>query len=291
MRFSFSGHETFTCKQYWLKKGLDYLAQGKKFTDDNAVVGLGVGKNMVTAIRFWLKAFGLVDEQDQPTEIAEFLFGESGVDPYLEDSASLWLLHYQLIKEKRSSIYDLIFNQFRYERTEFTKEQFEKFLNRKIEENGDSFSPKTIDGDIKVFLSNYSAPKKSDIEESFVGILQELNLIEKYQALNFDDKKVDWFRLNVSEKQDLPFQIILFSILENPAYGRTIAFRDLVAQPDAPGSLFLISELGLREKINEMKDFFPITFTETAGNQVLQFREEISSWDVLANYYGINSRK
>ncbi len=45
----FSGHETFICKQFWLKKGYDFLIAGYKFGDDNAVVELGVGKNMVAA--------------------------------------------------------------------------------------------------------------------------------------------------------------------------------------------------------------------------------------------------
>jgi len=50
MRYSFAGHETFTCKNYWLKKGYDHSREGKKF-NDNAVIDLGVGKNMVNSIR------------------------------------------------------------------------------------------------------------------------------------------------------------------------------------------------------------------------------------------------
>ena len=53
MRYSFSGHESFPCKSMWLKKGYDYLVGHNKFTDPDAVVKLGVGKNMVQSIRFW----------------------------------------------------------------------------------------------------------------------------------------------------------------------------------------------------------------------------------------------
>ena len=57
--FSFSGHESFPCKTLWLKKGYDFVVAGNDFNSPKAVIGLGVGKNMVASIRFWLKAFGV----------------------------------------------------------------------------------------------------------------------------------------------------------------------------------------------------------------------------------------
>ncbi len=47
----FSGHEKFHCRQFWLKKGYDFVQAGHKFSDKDAVVDLGVGKNMVGSIR------------------------------------------------------------------------------------------------------------------------------------------------------------------------------------------------------------------------------------------------
>ena len=38
----FSGHETFHCRHYWLKKGVDFLAHGKSFKDELALLDLGV---------------------------------------------------------------------------------------------------------------------------------------------------------------------------------------------------------------------------------------------------------
>lgn len=58
-KYIFSGHESFPCKTLWLKKGYDFVNAEKDFNAPEAVVHLGVGKNMVAAVRYWYKAFGL----------------------------------------------------------------------------------------------------------------------------------------------------------------------------------------------------------------------------------------
>ena len=130
-KLTFSGHDTFHCRQLWLKKGYDFVKKGNKFMDSEAVVLLGVGKNMVSAIYFWMKAFGLIDKDGNTTDLADYIFSLEGKDPYLEDEATLWLLHYHLVTQGFASIYDLIFNDFRKEKIEFTKDNFLAFAERK----------------------------------------------------------------------------------------------------------------------------------------------------------------
>ena len=73
VKYTFSGHESFPCKTLWLKKGYDFVNAEKDFNAPEAVVHLGVGKNMVAAVRYWYKAFGL--NKDAKTGwIADFLF-------------------------------------------------------------------------------------------------------------------------------------------------------------------------------------------------------------------------
>lgn len=56
--------------------GYDYVVENKNFNDEDAVVRLGVGKNMVSSIRFWLKAFNIVDNNDSPTEFGKKLLDD-----------------------------------------------------------------------------------------------------------------------------------------------------------------------------------------------------------------------
>lgn len=46
-KYTFSGHDSFHCRQFWLKKGHDFVREGRSFNDEDAVVRLGVVKNMV----------------------------------------------------------------------------------------------------------------------------------------------------------------------------------------------------------------------------------------------------
>jgi hypothetical protein len=83
-KYTFSGHESFPCKTLWLKKGYDFLQEGKDFNSPDAVIDLGVGKNMVSSIRFWLKAFGITDA-DGNSWLGDYLFRDkTGKDLYVD---------------------------------------------------------------------------------------------------------------------------------------------------------------------------------------------------------------
>ena len=52
IKLIFSGHGTFKCKTHWLKRGYDFICDGGNFNAEDAVIGLGVGKNMVSSIKY-----------------------------------------------------------------------------------------------------------------------------------------------------------------------------------------------------------------------------------------------
>ncbi len=107
-KFTFSGHESFHCKPLWLKKGFDFKNNNGNFKDPHSVVNLGVGKNMVSSIRFWMYAFNTLKNNDL-TDLAVRLFAEDSWDPYLKDESTLWLLHYLLVSNGYAATPNLIF--------------------------------------------------------------------------------------------------------------------------------------------------------------------------------------
>ncbi len=284
-KYTFSGHDSFQCRQLWLKKGYDYVQEGKNFNDEDAVVQLGVGKNMVSSIRFWLKAFNIIDNKDIPTEFGKRLFDdENGYDPFLEDEASLWLLHYQLVKNSFASIYSIIFNEFRKEKLFFNKDTFVNYVKRIGESNPDlNFNENTVAKDFIVFANLYkSNPESKDVEDSFSGILSEIELLK-----TTGKGKEEQFFIENSERDNLPEAIVLYAILDNPNYGKSISLNSLEFDNNSPGSIFALNRTGLMNKISDMVDGFKdITFTDQAGIKELQFKNKADAYSILDTYYG-----
>lgn len=287
-KLSFSGHDSFICKQPWLKKGYDFIVNGYLFSDESAVIELGVGKNMVSAIKYWLKSFGIIGEDEKVTEFAKYIFGNESHDPYLEDIGTIWLLHYNLVKTKKASIYYLIFNEFIKERTEYTKDNIFKFIMRNCEEHNFKISEKTLTTDINVFIRNYFNKDYSSNNsyEEMTGVLSELNLVSYSSFKNIDDKNIDMILFNKDAKEEIPEHIILYAILDNINNSNSINIRELLKGDNSLGKIFLINSDFLIEKLALLKEkYSEIVFSETAGNQVLQFKNDINKWRVLDDYY------
>lgn len=293
MKLQFSGHESFICKHFWLKKGYEYIIQNEDFAKETAVIGLGVGKNMVSSISYWLKSFGLTDSvTNQPTELANKIFDEkNGYDPYIENLATVWLLHYNLIKTNKASVYSLFFNEFRKGRTDFTKDQFLNFIRRILEDDEHKGSnDSTISSDISVFIRNYLKPSyketKIDVEEDFSSLMIDLDIMKSYKAENSEGKMVEWYQVENGLQEDLPECIVLFAILDNHKYGKSIPFKELLIGQNSPGNIFVLNEDGLYKKIESIaKNYKGITYTETAGIRELQIKSTIDKWVILNEYY------
>lgn len=281
----FSGHETFHCKNLWLKKGFDFVETDAKFTDD-ACIQLGVGRNMVNSIRFWLKSFNIIDvKNERTTEIANFIFNyENGKDKYLEDEATLWLFHYLLVVNNYSSIYSFIFNEFRKIKPEFDKDNFIKFLlERRI-----NINTNTVLKDFSVFLRMYFSKKSEndkDKEDSFSGILSDLDLVHEIKKAGGSK-----YFIKNTKQQNIPEELILFIILENDKYGKSISFKNLYSDFDSVGNIFAFSKDNLEDKLIKIAEKYPsITYSNEAGIKELQFKgEKPNSLDVLSTYYDQN---
>ncbi len=283
IKYTFSGHDSFHCRQLWLKKGFDFVQEGQSFNSEDSVVKLGVGKNMVSAIRYWLKAFNIIDSKDNPTEFGTKLFDtENGYDPFLEDDVSLWLLHYQLVKTGLASIYNIIFNEFRKEKILFKEDIFLNYLKRIQEANPElSFNENTVAKDFMVFVNTYKNEEdNNDVEDSYSGILSEIGLLK-----TIGKGKDKQYQIENNDRDNLQEAVLLFSILDNPNYGNSISLNSLEYDYNSPGSIFALNRSGLTNKISEIVNK-NITFTDHAGIKELQFKNKPSTYSILDSYYG-----
>ncbi|HEX8013723.1 MAG TPA: DUF4007 family protein [Flavobacterium sp.] len=287
-KLTFSGHDTFHCRHLWLKKGYDFVKKGNKFTDSEAVVLLGVGKNMVSAIFFWMRAFALIDKDGNTTDVADYIFSSEGKDPYLEDEATLWLLHYQLTSQGIASIYHLVFNYLRKEKIEFTKENFLVFAERKANEiSFTQFNKKTAATDFDVMTRMYirTNDQIKDKEDTSSGLLTDLNLIQEEKKHN------SIYSIPNESRNNLPEEVILYTILDQSNIQNSVSLNSLSQDRNMAGSVFAITKNALMEKLesvanNVQYQKYGITLSDHAGIKELQFTSKPDKFEILNLYYG-----
>ena len=295
-KLSFSGHDSFQCRNLWLKKGYDFAKAGRSFADEDAVVELGVGKNMVSAIRFWMKAFGLTKpDSDEPNDLADRLLADDGWDPYLEDEASLWLLHYQLITTERASTYTLIFNGLRRDRVEFNRDHFVNYVKRQAEVGQSSVNENTVRNDFDVFVKLYTRPETlaKDRDEGLSGVLTDLNLIKTvYREKDRLEKNAKrdnaYYVIENTDKRNLPDAVLLYGILQSGGFDRSVNFTTLLTAPDQVGSVFALNATGLYTKLERLAadKANDAVFSDQAGIRELSFKNLPDPLHILATYYG-----
>lgn len=278
-KYSFSGHESFPCKSLWLKKGYDFVVQEKNFNDPNAVIDLGVGKNMVASIRFWLKAFGIC-ENDNASWLGHYLFdNQTGRDKYIEDLATLWLLHFHLIFCEEASIYNLFFCDFQREHSSFQREQIANYLKIRLIENGTPsiFNKNTITKDIGVLLQNYVLPRKSQSNEDYSSLLIDLDLIRQ-------NSEGGGYFFNAEGKRKVAKEVFLYGLLKVMGEDKSISYDAIREQI---GYIFCMTDIELIQMLKQLASDYSenLAYSDIAGIRQVQIIKELDPVQVLNDYY------
>lgn len=277
-KYTFSGHESFPCKALWLKKGYDFILDNNDWNELYSVVKLGVGKNMVASIRYWMRAFGMLNN-DGLTDIAHLIFSpKDGTDPFIEDLGTLWLLHYQLVCTDEATIYSLFFKRFQRERLTFDRTHVIAFVKRIMTENGKikQFNENTVKKDVGVLLQNYSLSHKPASMEDYSMLLTDLDLIR----LSSDEKQ---YSFNIDGKRQLPVEILLYAIVKEKGDTDNVDYDTL----QLIGNVFCLNDMELINMLMALQVKFPNIFryTDTAGLRQVHFLKSLKPNDVLKYYY------
>lgn len=281
----FSGHETFHCKSFWLKKGYDFSRNNSSFRDIDAVVQLGVGKNMVSSISHWLSVFNILNDEGGFSQVGSAILDNEGFDPYMEDIGTIWFLHFQLLKKEYASLYPLFFKDFRRTRIsgEFNSTQLADFTINLLKRNGLNISPNTINNDINVLLKNYVRPVKSTVktqEDDANILLAELNLV--FVADERSSKSTDYV-FNYSNQSSLPALILLAAVLEVFKDRSSISINEI---QNEVSDLFLCNREGTDMKLQELAELGLLIAKSNAGRNEVQFKKRLDTLTILNMYYG-----
>lgn len=277
-KYSFSGHESFPCKTLWLKKGYDFVVQGRDFNKPEAVVYLGVGKNMVAAIRFWLRVFGIC-ENDNPTWLGNYLFNdENGKDKYLEDLATLWLLHFNLVYRNEATLYNWFFTDFQRGRKPFSRDNLITYVKRRMVGDGKEkqFNANTVKRDVGVLMQNYCMPRKIQSHEDYSSLLLDLHL------LLFNEETREYV-INSEGKVSVIPEIFLYGLLVIKEKDNSIPFDTL----QELGLIFCMTDLETIDMLRLLSERYSdvLHYSDVAGIRQVQMIKQVEPCDILSHYY------
>lgn len=306
-RLQFAGHETFPLRYGWLKKAYDAIKEAEEsgqrdtrtvFTDDSAIAYFGVGKNMVTSIRHWALASHVLyvpNDDDSSSAVGQVrrtalgrLIFESSGDPFLERSASLWLLHWHLAATPgRATTWYWAFNELN--EPTFSRDVIRTRLVRRCDELREAgrlkhsrITESTLKGDVLCFIRSYAArPEagRATHEDNLECPLTELGLVQPVDVGAS-------FQFRRGPKSTLPDEVFLYGLVQFwetlfPSR-REFSVESLTHEPGSPGRVFLLDEESVAERLARLADLTngAIHWDESTGMRQV-YAHDLAAADAL----------
>lgn len=278
LRPAFARHETFHPRFGWLRKGFEAVSSSEDiFLRNDAPAELGVGKNMVRAIRYWSLAYKVIGETPDlnrprlkiagPTKFGTQLLGEDGWDPYLERSGSLWLLHWKLLSAPcLAPAWHIGFNHF--SQVEFTDEDLLRALRgfcdsqEQFADIVDASLKKDVDCLVRMFAGAVASGEVA--EDSLDSPFVELDLIRRVPGSRRH------YSFNVGPKASLPDEVVVYAccdfLAELDSSSRVFNLSALTHPAGSPGRVFKLAETSLFDSLDRFAQRSSLLSVEvTAG--------------------------
>jgi hypothetical protein len=268
------------------KAYLALKADPRVFADeDGAMTSLGVGKNMVRAIRFWTQAAGLAqpaaDGSYKITPFGALVFGEDGFDPFLEDVRTLWLIHWRLATNVDEPLFAWDYLLNRWQHPEITRSAVLRVFEQEAQRLDRKLSQVTLEQHFDTFLHTYVPTRshKGEIREDNLDCpLVELELIHKIGERRADSsgKRESIYAFRREPKEDITADLFAYCVAEfwrtRRATEQTLTFRDLSVAHGSPGQVFKLPESDIRDRLGAL---------ETDPRSVFRYRESAASQQVV----------
>ena len=287
----FRAHDTFFIRKGWLSKGMKYVEDDPDVfisKKDNPTEVLGIGSNMVKALRYWMQAVGLTSEPKHGrrpqtfTKLGESVFEH---DRYIEEIGTLYLLHYKLVtnQEDATSWY-YFFNEFSM--AEFTKEDFVVALQNyvRMQEEKSSVAVRSLNDDFTCIINTYMPRYKSHAhrvspENNIDCPFGELGLID---VLN-KEKKI--YKKSIPSPDSFDPWVVLAVIADQAGERYEISLNELLTAPCNIGRVFNLDAITMLDVLYRIEKLGEIKIIRTAGLDVIRMMHRHTFQQCVDSYY------
>ncbi len=253
---------------------------------ENPMDVLGIGANMVKALRYWLQAVGLTEEPPSGTRTQSFTeFGQLVFDndKFIEEIGTLYLLHYKMVSnEKFATAWYIFFNEFNM--TEITKEDFVIAVNSYLSKIGETVASRSIEDDFACIINTYlprfkSNPNKVSPENNIDCPFGELGLID------FMNKNKKIYRKSKPSVNSFDPWVILAVIFDRANGNTEVPLNDLLTTPSNIGKVFNLDAISMLDILHRVEKTGMIKIIRTAGLDIIQIKEQMSFEQCVKKYY------
>lgn len=287
----FRGHETFFIRKGWLYKGMSNVVKEPGIfqgVSGNPMDVLGIGANMVKALRYWLTTTCLTSEPKSGkknqtlTELGEIIFEN---DAYMEEIGSIWLVHYMLsMNNDEATSWYIFFNEFN--KSEFTVEDFHSAVVKyvRMQEDASVPSDRAIEDDFTCIMNTYVPriklnPAKVHPESNIDCPLGELGLVD---VIN---KREGIYKKSVPKLDMLPQMILLSAIIYSADGEQEIRISSLQNDKCQIGKIFNLDSITLINALYRLESTGLIKVIRTAGLDIIRIKTDMSFLECVETYY------
>lgn len=291
MAMKFRAHDTFFIRKGWLSKGMKYVhSKPDVFVakDENPMDVLGIGANMVKALRYWLQAVGLTEEPNSGKRVQTFTpLGQSVFtnDRYIEELGTLYLLHYRLSSNKTdATAWYYFFNEFTM--SEFSRDDFVDFLQRRIrmEDSDATVAIRSLNDDFSCIINTYlprykTSPNRVAPESNIDCPLGELGLIDILSK----EKKT--YRKAIPVASTISPWVALAIIVDQAGESKEISLNELLTAPCNIGKTLNLDAISMLDVLYQIERIGKIKINRSAGLDVIHILEGLTFQDCVDAYY------
>lgn len=291
MPMKFRAHDTFFIRKGWLSKGMRCVANKPDvFTahDENPMDVLGIGANMVKALRYWLQAVRLTSEPEKGKRVQSFTnLGELIYkhDTYVEELGTLYLLQYCLAsQDEEATAWYFFFNEFTM--SEFSREDFVAALQKyiKMRDGETEYAIRSLNDDFHCIINTYlprykSNPTRVSPENNIDCPFGELGLVD---ILN---KRKKTYKKSIPASNTLNSYVVLAVIADNADGRKEISLNELLTAPCNIGKVFNLDSITMLDILYRIEKLGLIKINRTAGLDVITIQEELGFYDCVKRFY------
>jgi hypothetical protein len=251
---TFNFHQSFTLNRERLSALLRCVVEDPAASKESVAAAMGVNPYMVEGFRGWLCKTGLGAYAHKAYAITEFGRLVARYDPYMEQPATLWGLHYHLAasqQDERADVWHQFFNDFASAGKQFADAELLAYMERTLAPGASSrnYIPK----DTKELLKCY-------VRDEALG---SLGLLRK-------DGKQSYTLAPAGSLPDTPIiAYVLFDSWQRlfPTFD-TLRLTQLCEEPEMIGRIFAVGRTQVQQAISMLQSRGLLTFADTQHEPV-----------------------